>query len=119
MTATAQAPTLRTTTLAAEDFKVGYRYWAVRPGYEQNWTVTDVTPHTADYQVYRDGQFITPELITITYGDGRTRTFEKGEQIAIQGPWLTPECPDCGHVISDTTKADEHHPKCPQHDPHF
>lgn len=31
-----------------------------------------------------------------------------------------PECPTCGRVVSsDKWIADEHHPKCPQHDPHF
>lgn len=78
------------TTISAEDFEVGYRYWSVRPGFESNWTVTAVEERTADVQVYRDGGWATPELIVIRYRDGRERTFERGEQVAIQGPWQTP-----------------------------
>lgn len=30
------------------------------------------------------------------------------------------ECPNCGAPLSSTaTSLDEHHPKCPQHDPNF
>jgi hypothetical protein len=77
------------TTLAAEDFQPGYRYWAVRPGYESAWTIASVEIATAEYEVQRDGQWISPQIVTITRRDGNVRTFEKGEQIAIMGPWKT------------------------------
>jgi hypothetical protein len=76
-------------TLAAEDFQVGYRYWPVRPGYEAAWTIKSVTVHPAPYQVQREGKFVTPMLVTHVRGDGTERSFEKGEKIAIQGPWKT------------------------------
>jgi hypothetical protein len=76
-------------TLAVEDFQVGYRYWPVRPGYEAAWTIKSVTMQPAPYQVRRDGEFVTPTLVTHVRGDGTERTFEKGEKIAIQGPWKT------------------------------
>ena len=35
------------TELAAEDFQPGYRYWAVRPGFEAAWTIASVEVRTA------------------------------------------------------------------------
>ncbi len=106
--------------LAAEDFRVGFRYWSVRPGFEQAWTVESVEIHTADYQVQRDGQWVSPELVTITYRDGRTITVEKGEQVAIQGPWFTRECPHCGAPADASgCRIPQHDPRCPTHDPNF
>lgn len=84
MTATAA---IQTSTIAAEDFQVGRRYWSVRPGFESNWTVVKVELHTAEYTVWRDGREVTPELVTVTRRDGNVRTFEVGEQVAIQGPF--------------------------------
>lgn len=81
--------TTETRLLAAEDFQVGYRYWPVRPGYEAAWTIMSVTVHEAPYQVQRNGEFVTPMLVTHVRGDGTNRTVEKGEKIAIQGPWKT------------------------------
>lgn len=80
---------IETTSLAAEDFQVGRRYWAVRPGCERAWTIVCVELSTAEYQVERNGQVVTPEIVTITRGDGDVRRFEKGTMIAIQGPWKT------------------------------
>lgn len=76
-------------TLAAEDFQVGYRYWPVRPGFEDAWTIAEVTRHEAEYQVMQDGEFVTPMLVTHVRRDGTTRTFEVGEKVAIKGPWKT------------------------------
>jgi hypothetical protein len=81
--------TLQTSTLAAEDFKVGYRYWAVRPGYEAAWTIASIEISTAAYEVYRDGRWVNSQIVTITRGDGDVRHLEVGEQVAIQGPWKT------------------------------
>lgn len=89
MTITTQAETTAITTLAAENFQAGYRYWPVRPGFENAWTIASVETKTAEYSVWRNGQEITPELVVITRRDGNVRTFEKGEEIAIQGPWKT------------------------------
>jgi hypothetical protein len=75
--------------LAAEDFRVGYRYWPVRPGYEKAWTVQSVTVAPAPYEVERDGKLLSPLLVTHVYGDGRERVFEKGERVVVQGPWKT------------------------------
>lgn len=76
-------------TLVAEDFKVGFRYWSVRPGCEDAWTIASVTVEEAEYQVMRGGEMVSPMLVTITRRDGNERTFEKGEMVAIQGPWKT------------------------------
>lgn len=76
-----------TALLAAEDFQVGYRYWSVRPGYEDAWTIASVTERMADYQVWRGGESYTPHLVIHVRRDGTERTFEKGEMIAVQGPW--------------------------------
>lgn len=75
--------------LAAEDFAVGYRYWSVRPGYEDAWTIAKVTRHQAEYQVMRNGEMVSPMLVTHTRRDGTERTFEVGEMVAIKGPWKT------------------------------
>jgi hypothetical protein len=75
------------TELAAEDFKPGYRYWAVRPGFEAAWTIASVELKTAEYSVWRDGREVTPELVVITRADGNVRTLEKGEMVAVMGPW--------------------------------
>lgn len=75
--------------LAAEDFQVGYRYWPVRPGHEEAWTVRSLVVAPAPYEIQRDGMFLSPMMVTHTYGDGRERVFEKGEMVAIQGPWRT------------------------------
>jgi hypothetical protein len=84
-----ESETTKMRPLAVEDFQVGYRYWPVRPGYEAAWTIKSVTMQPAPYQVRRDGEFVTPILVTHVRGDGTERTFEKGEKIAIQGPWKT------------------------------
>lgn len=76
-------------TLAAERFLPGYRYWPVRPGYEDAWTISQVSISQAGYQVERNGQTVTPLLVTHVRRDGTTRTFEYGEQVAIKGPWKT------------------------------
>jgi hypothetical protein len=78
-----------TTTLAAEDFRPGYRYWPVRSGCEQAWTVASVETYTADCEVFRDGRWVAPQMVRITYRDGRIRDLERGEQVAVQGPWHT------------------------------
>lgn len=85
----AAQPETPITALAAEDFAPGYRYWSVRPGYESNWTVASVEIHTAEYEVDRGDGWFSPELVTITRRDGVVRILEKGEQVAIQGPWKT------------------------------
>lgn len=77
------------TELAAEDFLPGYRYWPVRPGFENAWTIGSVTVREAQYQVLREGRMVTPLLVTHIRRDGTTRTFEMGEQIAVYGPWKT------------------------------
>jgi hypothetical protein len=82
------------TELAAEDFQPGYRYWAVRPGFEAAWTIASVEIRTAEYSVWRNGKEVTPELVVITRGDGTVRTLEKGEMVAIMGPWKTEEAPN-------------------------
>lgn len=98
--------------LAPEDFVPGFRYWDVRPGFEWAWTVAAVETYTADVEVYRGGAFVRPEMVRVTYRDGRTRTFTKGEPVAIQGPWssgpdvvppLRPvrECSGCLHGTND------------------
>jgi hypothetical protein len=79
--------TTETTTIAVEDMKVGYRYWAVRPGYESNWTIASVQTHTAEYEVDRGDGWFSPTLVTVTRRDGDVRVFEKGEQLSIMGPW--------------------------------
>lgn len=83
------APGTAYSTLAAEEFKVGYRYWPVRPGYEAAWTIASVEIAPAEYEVYRDGRWVSPQIVTITRGDGDVRQLEVGEQVAIQGPWKT------------------------------
>lgn len=80
---------MSTTTLAAEDFQPGYRYWPVLPGCEQAWTVAAVETYTAECEVFRDGQWVAPQMVRIVYRDGRTLDAERGEQVAIQGPWRT------------------------------
>ncbi len=79
----------KTGSLAAEDFRPGYRYWAVRPGFEDAWTIKSVTLQEAAYQVQRDGKLVTPILVMHVRRDGSNRLFELGEEIAIQGPWKT------------------------------
>lgn len=76
-------------TLEAEKFRPGYRYWPVRPGYENAWTIASVEVKAASYQVQRDGKWITPDVVVITRRDGDVRTLYKGEKVAIQGPWQT------------------------------
>jgi hypothetical protein len=76
-------------TIAAEDFRPGYRYWPVREGYEAAWTIAAVTLSEGENQVYRDGKWITPVIVTHTRRDGDTRRLDLGEQIAVQGPWKT------------------------------
>lgn len=78
---------IKTSTIAAEDFQIGRRYWEVRPGFESNWTIAKVELHTSQGEVYRDGKWIAPELVTVTRRDGRSQTFEVGQQVAIQGPF--------------------------------
>lgn len=96
-----------TTTLAAEDFQPGYRYWPVRPGYEQAWTVATVETYASEAQVFRDGRWVDLEMVRIVYRDGRTRDLEKGEQVAIQGPWHTdaegdPMARPCAGCLADS-----------------
>lgn len=79
----------KTKTLAAEKFLPGYRYWPVKPGFEDAWTISQVSISQAEYSVERDGQTVTPLLVTHVRRDGTTRTFEYGEQVAIKGPWKT------------------------------
>ncbi|MFD0032490.1 hypothetical protein ACFVJK_30335 [Streptomyces sp. NPDC127172] len=103
---------LKTTTLAVEDFQAGHRYWPVRPGFEWAWTVADVTRYTPDVEVFRNGRPVRPEMVRVTYRDGRTRELEAGEQVAIQGPWSTGDevcpplrprrdCAACSHGLDD------------------
>jgi len=80
--------------IAVEDMRPGYRYVPVRDGYESAWTIETVTIHRGKGQVYRDGKWITPTLVTYTQRNGGGQTLELGEQIAIQGPWLTEDTED-------------------------
>jgi hypothetical protein len=92
-----------TATLAAEDFQPGYRYWPVRSGYEQAWTVDSVTEFTYG-QVFRNGQWKALEVVRITYRGGWTRDLERGELVAIQGPWHTdadPVARPCEGCLAD------------------
>lgn len=84
------APKPETTTIPVETMRPGYRYWSARPGYESNWTIAKVEIHEAEYQVDRGDGWFAPTLVTVTRRDGDVRTFEYGEQIAIQGPFKTP-----------------------------
>jgi hypothetical protein len=79
--------TAEITTIAVETMRPGYRYWAVRPGYESNWTIKSVEIREADYQVDRGNGWFTPTLVTMTRRDGVSQTCEYGEQIAIMGPF--------------------------------
>jgi hypothetical protein len=106
-----EAPETEITELAAEDFQPGYRYWAVRPGFESAWTISSVELKTAEYSVWRDGQEVTPELVVITRGDGDVRIFEKGEMVAVMGPWKEKDAPapvaqDAPVAIADLKKDD-------------
>lgn len=74
-------------TIAAEDFRPGYRYWPVREGYENNWTIVSVTLAESTGHVYRDGEWVIPVIVTHTRRDGTTQQMYLGEQVAIQGPW--------------------------------
>jgi hypothetical protein len=76
-------------TLAAEDFQPGLRYWDVRPGFESDWTVTSVAILTTEAEVFRDGKWVLRTTVTVTRRDGNVRVFDKGEKVAIQGPWRT------------------------------
>lgn len=90
MTATQDDETTEITYLAAEDFQDGYRYWAVNPGYEDAWTIASVEVRTAEYEVWRDGGWVRPETVTHIRRDGNVRDdLEKGEMVAIMGPWKT------------------------------
>jgi hypothetical protein len=82
-----EATALRTGSINAEDMQVGYRYWEVRPGFESNWTIAKVEIHTTEYTVWRNGGEYTLELVTVTRRDGNVRIFEKGETVAIMGPF--------------------------------
>lgn len=79
--------TLETTTIKVEDIRPGYRYWSVRPGAEHAWTIKSVEFKLAEYQVDRGQGFVTPGLVLVTRNDGDVRTFERGEDLAIQGPF--------------------------------
>jgi hypothetical protein len=80
---------METATLAAEDFRPGFRYWNVYPDARDRWTIRSVEIVQAPYSVYRDGREVTPTLVIHTRRDGERRTFELGEMVAIQGPWHT------------------------------
>lgn len=81
--------TTETTLLAAEAFRPGWRYWSVRPGSEDAWTIASVRIFEAAYQVQRDGKIFSPTLVEHTRRDGTTQLLELGEKVAIQGPWKT------------------------------
>jgi hypothetical protein len=90
MTATAtQAGIVETTSINVEDMRPGFRYWAVRPGYENAWTIKSVEIRLAEYEVWRDGGMVTPTLVIVTRNDGDVREFELGEKIAIMGPYAS------------------------------
>lgn len=77
----------QTGSILAEDMQPGYRYWDVRPGSEDAFTVESVRVTTTSYTVFRDGREFHPEVVYVTYRDGKTRRFEKGETVAIMGPY--------------------------------
>lgn len=79
---------LQTSLLAAEDFRPGWRYWSVYPGYEDAWTIASVRIFESPNSVRPDGERYTT-LVEHIRRDGDTRVFELGEKIAIQGPWKT------------------------------
>lgn len=79
--------TTETTTIPVEDMKVGYRYWAVRHGYESNWTIKSIETREADVQVERNGEIVTPVLVIVTRRDSVSQTLEQGDRIAIMGPF--------------------------------
>ena len=81
--------TIETTTINVEDMRPGYRYWDVRPGFENAWTIKSVEIRLAEYEVDRGAGAFAPTLVTVTRRDGDVRTFELGEKIAIMGPWKT------------------------------
>lgn len=72
--------------IAIEDMQVGHRYLnTVDPAFEGGWTVTAVELHVSTYvQVHRGGAWIYPEIVTVTYGNGRVITHERGTDIAIE-----------------------------------
>lgn len=79
--------TIETTTMKVEDMRPGYRYWAVRPGFEDAWTIKSVEIRLADYEVDRGEGWFTPTVVIVTRNDGNVRHFELGDEIAIMGPY--------------------------------
>ena len=91
--------------IAAEDFRPGYRYWPVRPGREWAWTIESVKIGPADHLVYQNGHWTHPDIVTITRRDGDVSQFEIGQQVTIQGPWYSgyvPQLPPSTRAMTGT-----------------
>jgi hypothetical protein len=71
-------------TTTIEAMQVGHRYLeTIDPTYDHLWIVASVERHEAKVEVLRNGEWVTPELVTVTYASGQSITHEVGTEIAI------------------------------------
>jgi len=70
--------------IVIDDMQVGHRYIeTIAPTFDARWIVASVERSPAKVQVLRAGEWVTPELVTVTYGSGQSITHEAGTVIAI------------------------------------
>jgi hypothetical protein len=72
-----------TQTISIDDFQIGRRYIETIPGFEHAWTVKSIERREAKIQVLRNGKWVTPMLVTVTYVNDRSITEETGTEIAV------------------------------------
>jgi archaellum component FlaG (FlaF/FlaG flagellin family) len=73
-----------TATIRIQNVRPGRRYVAVTHArFVPNWTVATVERHRSQLQVLRDGRWVSPVLVTVTYRNGEQVTHEHGTVLAI------------------------------------
>lgn len=68
-------------TIKIQDMEIGHRYVELRPGFD-TYVVTAVEIHDAKFQVLRNGQWVTPKLVTVTYNHDESITHEFDTDLA-------------------------------------
>lgn len=71
-------------TIAVENMQIGHRYLHTIAGYENGWVVASVEHHRPAIQVHRNGEWVHPQLVTVTYNNGRSITEETGTDLWIE-----------------------------------
>lgn len=71
-------------TVKIEKMTVGARYVDTHPGYENGWIVETTERRQAQIDVWRNGAWFNPTLVTVTYRNGISITHEIGTDIAVE-----------------------------------